>query len=377
MILHSSNKRNITIDLIKALGIIMMVAQHCYAPVPSIFFLFHMSIFFIASGYFYKPQVSDNISYLKKYIIKKIKSLWFPYFFWISAFSICHNFFIHINISTNNIAIYNYAPPQPFDSYEVYWSTKEIIFNVFKAFFLGSGANIAGAFWFLRILFMISISHCIIDFLIKKIFHCSPLFLQIVISLVFLSLGYMCNLNNIHMYGIEQVLSCYSLYHFGTIIAANTDKYSCKNIYIKISLFIISFFCLLFLNKWGPITLALNEYKNPPYLLFASLVGWIFIYEAATFIKNIYIIQKPLSLIGRNTLCILILHLLCFKIINALGVLYYKEPCFKIAALPVLYTGTYWWMAYTFVGIAVPIALNTLKNYIQINHVFPILYKRI
>ena len=44
-------ERNVHIDIIKGIGIILMVYGHAAAPFKHFIYLFHMAIFFMASGY--------------------------------------------------------------------------------------------------------------------------------------------------------------------------------------------------------------------------------------------------------------------------------------------------------------------------------------
>lgn len=54
------NNRNIAIDIVKAIGILMMIIGHCgqipYMPYRHFIFTFHMPLFFIISGFFYKKK---------------------------------------------------------------------------------------------------------------------------------------------------------------------------------------------------------------------------------------------------------------------------------------------------------------------------------
>lgn len=65
------NKRNIEIDIIKGLAIVLMVLGHAETPIHNFIYLFHMAVFFIAAGYFYKEKSSDSIQSVIQYIIKK------------------------------------------------------------------------------------------------------------------------------------------------------------------------------------------------------------------------------------------------------------------------------------------------------------------
>lgn len=73
---------------------------------------------------------------------------------------------------------------------------------------------------------------------------------------------------------------------------------------------------------------------------------------------NYKIMVNIVSYIGRNSLCIIVLHFLSFKIVNLIGIIYYDQPYYLIAAFPVLYKGNFWWVAYTLCGIGVPLLLQ-------------------
>lgn len=57
---------------------------------------------------------------------------------------------------------------------------------------------------------------------------------------------------------------------------------------------------------------------------------------------------------------IIILHFLSFKIVSLVGILIDGSPMFLLAAFPVLYEDGIWWIAYSLVGILIPIVFNYL-----------------
>ena len=65
-------KRNTVIDFAKGLAIVLMLADHIIKT-GSFITSFHMPLFIILSGYFFK-----NIPF-KEYLLKKVKSLLIPY----------------------------------------------------------------------------------------------------------------------------------------------------------------------------------------------------------------------------------------------------------------------------------------------------------
>lgn len=56
-----------------------MVMGHAGAPITQWIYLFHMSLFFIVSGYCIGDNYSDNFSGLKLFIKKKIKTLYMAF----------------------------------------------------------------------------------------------------------------------------------------------------------------------------------------------------------------------------------------------------------------------------------------------------------
>lgn len=70
--------RNSAVDLAKAIGILVMILGHCpvipYMPYRHFIFTFHMPLFFILSGYFYKAKEKRTLLY------SDTKHLLIPYF---------------------------------------------------------------------------------------------------------------------------------------------------------------------------------------------------------------------------------------------------------------------------------------------------------
>lgn len=67
--------RNPTFDIMKGIGIIAMIIGHCGLPktITSIIFMWHMPLFFIISGYFFK------VNPIKEFFAKNFRSLMIPY----------------------------------------------------------------------------------------------------------------------------------------------------------------------------------------------------------------------------------------------------------------------------------------------------------
>ena len=93
----NNNGYNIALGYLKAFGIILMVIGHL--GMDNIFikfiYMFHMPLFFIASGYCFKEKY---IATPVKYLRSKVKGIWWPYAKWSLLFLLLHNVFIYLHL---------------------------------------------------------------------------------------------------------------------------------------------------------------------------------------------------------------------------------------------------------------------------------------
>lgn len=359
--------RDMSVDIIKALGIIGMVAGHCGSPITKFIYLFHMAIFFIASGYCYTSEKSDSLESFFAFTKRKFRTLYFPYVLWTVIYSCLHNLFIKLNVYTDNILLLKYVDGEYIGITEP-WTIIDIIKSIIRACLLHANTQMGGAFWFIATLMEISITYCFIDLLIKQILPLKvndTIKIQLIISIVFLGLGYVCHLTQHSFAGISKILSYYILYYGGFLIkkygVSSKDRIMYKHCIILVLSFAILFIC----NKLGEINLSSNSYENPAFFLIVSFAGWQFVYELAYFIKKSDQIKNIMVCIGQNTMAVVILHFLCFKIVSYVGVLLEGKPLCLVAAFPVLYRNGYWWIFYLAVGVSIPVFLSIARKRIM------------
>ena len=329
----AEKKRNTTIDIVKGIGVFCVVAGHSLFPGTHFISLFHVAVFFIASGYFFKESYSENGKNLFLFVKRKFITLWLVYVVWMAIFTLLHNFFIEIHVYTNDPRLLEYVP-DTLATLKEPMSWAEMGKNIAKAFVFHAGTEMGSAFWFIETLMELAVTYGIIDFALKKIVKDEAkkiLLYQTIVSVVFLILGFICAKTNHTLLGVSKMLSVYILYHGGYVMKRS-------RIYEK---------------KWN---------NGVHFVVVASFAGWSFLYETSFFVQKIAYLPTALICMGRNTLAVVVLHLLCFKIVNLFGVIFSGKPACLIAAFPVLYEGGAWWIAYTAVGLGVPIALNCLRK---------------
>ena len=334
--------RNLQIDIARGIGIILVVLGHAAFPYTHFIYLFHLAIFFIMAGYFFKDEYVKDGKSLKKFIINKIKRLYLPFIIGNSICVLLNNFFIDINLYTSLT--------------HKYLSIKDIAINILKILLFKGTSEMLGATWFLQILFLINIFYAIIEYFIKN--NKNKNVIQFAISIIIFLVGYYLSVKNINIKIIPlQVFTCYILFDFGRKFKNIKINY---NNQIRIVILILSFILLIVFNQFGTIEISLNQYTNPLYFICVSIIGWIFIYESSYYIGKIKFIKNFIQYIGKNTMPILILHLVIFKFVNFFGIIILNMDLNLTGTFPLLFKEGYWWIIYTILGVAIPLLLNIL-----------------
>lgn len=121
-----------------------MVAGHAHVPhiIRDSLSLFHMPLFFMASGYCFKDAYLKDF---KRFSLKRIQGIWWPCFKWTLLFVLLHNFFFHLNIINDEYGL--------IDKCETYYSSQDILFHASNAFFLICKEDLLAGYWFLKSLF--------------------------------------------------------------------------------------------------------------------------------------------------------------------------------------------------------------------------------
>ena len=348
--------RDIKVDIVKGIAILLMVLGHTRFAGTDFIYMFHMAVFFLASGYFIKDKHSETIAGVKATILKRIKGLWLPFVVWNTIYTLCHNFLIQSNIYTANPAVSSYLDPS-LVSISTNISLKEMAVNIVKGLFMAGHTELGGAFWFLRVLFYISVAYVIIDFCLKKIFknQRKVIIAQGIISAVFLAIGYFMSIKHIEIFATDRFFSCYSLYYIGMLLSKiKTEKFK---IWHYAFMTVTGCVIIVILSNFGSISIGNNEYVNPAFMLCASLAGWFFLFGISGMLENLKGINSVFIILGQNTLALVIFHFLCFKPVNLIVSMVNGWPLSTVAGFPVNNINGCWWIAFTISGTILPIGI--------------------
>lgn len=356
-------KRNPVIDILKGLGIILMVAGHSGFPFTRFIYLFHMAIFFMASGFCFKSESSANVGTTIKFIKRRFIILWLPYVVWTTLFSLLHNVFISLNVYTNNPLIFNYTDIERGGLTDI-WSYKTILKNICMSLLLSGGTQMGGALWFICILMKISLLYIFFDFIIKR-FLKNTLIIQAILSVLLLCTGFIFHLRGISFLSFDKVLSYYCLFYFGFCLKSFNICERFDSWYSRLFIFTGAFIILIICKHFGRIELADTHYTNPVFLIITSVCGWMFLYELSYFISKNRKLADGIIVIGKNTIAVVILHFLCFKIVSFIGIIITDAPEYVLACFPTYMKTGAWWAAYTIIGVGIPVLLSVIYKLIK------------
>ena len=370
-------ERDIKIDLIKGIGIILMVVRHARAPYSKIILLFHMAVFFIASGCLYDGSKIRDSGSLKNYVLKKIKGLWFPQFAFSVLFVLLNNVFIHLNIYTDNPEfLLAEGAEVTYRRLAAHYSVTDIMRQIVKAAFFQCQTQVGGAFWFFYTLFTVLVTYATVDYALSKICRkANPMLIKGIVSVILLLIGYYCYLNGMMLKGFSRVFSVYILIFIGESLRFMNQRVNeaSHSVYKEILMMLVSAAILLIAQFYGDIDLSSNSIENPFFFLLVSLAGWFLLYGIASLIiraKWVHAV-RAISCISVHSVAIIALHFCCFKVVNAIAVLAAGQEYYMIASFPVLMYSGMWWLAYTAVGICLPLGVNYI--FWQIVHIIKIL----
>ena len=272
-------KRNVAIDIAKAFGILLMILGHCNGLpllLHNFIFSFHVPLFFILSGYFFKPQPVRRIASVG------LKRLVVPY--------------LVTSLACILICLLAFNPGAAWQA-----TIGTVMSNGGTPHeMIGAKLPMIGAIWFLLALFW-----CRIFYACLKRITDQPLLASFVISTLALLVGkYVLNLPLGILTGC-----CGMVFYAMGDYWKNKMKAPVNNLYLAAGIII-----------WGiciwrfHVDLALFECSLYPITMLAAFVGTYTTYLVAGKIPGC--LKGVLTWIGRNTLLILCYHTITSYLLN-------------------------------------------------------------
>ncbi|MDY6131353.1 MAG: acyltransferase family protein [Prevotella sp.] len=281
------------------------------------------------------------------FIVRRIKGLYLPYIKWSLVFLLMHNIFYHLNLynGTHGFRV------QVSHLYSWDEFAKKAFNIVFK---MSDTEQLLGAFWFIRALFIASVSVALLHFIFRRI----QMFNRFIILPFLLFLAYIATKYDIKLPWMGSLgLVLFSSFFF--VAGFSYRKIESKKFYTYIAIFIstaVTFCGLLYFHQVTGVLGIKDEYIIPYSLV--ALSGILMVLNLSKWIEG-YSIRSFLYYVGNNTMIILALHFISLKIVTLLKIWIYGWPIERLAEFPVIEeNNTYWWILYSIVGTIIPIIVQ-------------------
>lgn len=333
------NSRNNYISIAKAIGIILMVVGHSGCPdaIGKILYLFHMPLFFVCSGFFFK-EISDWTS-LHSFYMKRMKGLYWPYLKWSLLFLLLHNTFRHLHITAS-----------------VIYQKEDYIRQLIKMIFMTDYELLIRPFWFIKELLFAALIVATISFLNSRLSTKKKPELLFVIAIISSVISKF--VPPIPIIGDCSVLCFSVLYYYTGILIYKYKQFIPLSYTTLIFTFIIVLFGSLFFK--GTIDMRYtNIYNQIPYYIL-SITGIIMILCISQKLETTNKVSL-LYYIGNHTMPILALNLLALKVGSCLKIWIFGLPIEQLASFTVIYNYNSWfWLIYSIIGVAIPLLIHYL-----------------
>lgn len=349
------NKRDVSIDICKGIGIILMVLGHSGMPKGGhdFIYMFHMPLFFFVSGYCFSEKYLDTpIAFVKK----KIKGLWLPYVKYSLLFLLLHNLFCYLHI---------YSPLYGYQRHGVDMlsisQAKDSVWSVVTSMY--GTDQLLGGFWFLRELLLGSVIAFVAMKAIRKLQqHCQLVAISNMGGGIFLLLA------SVVMNKYVLVFPCFNMGSLSVLAAAiflaghvyKEHKY-CMNLGWTIAFAII----ILLGSILKPREIVNLEWSDTVPYFFFGVLGTVMTINVSRYISVFAAwLGLFLSWVGRVTLTVLTWHLLAFKIVTLIIIRQKGMSIEHLGEFPVMsvFSEQRWWIAYFIVAMAATLAMAKIKE---------------
>lgn len=334
--------RNLALDAIKGLCIILMVVGHSGAPyaLEKMISSFHMPAFFIISGFLFKEKYMTEVLV---FIKRKMKTIWWPYVFWTIIFLLLHNFFADLGL------------------YDSHYTPGETAARAVKGVTMRQTEQLLGGFWFLTALLFAS-----------------------TVSLLYYKF---CGLTRGSLLagiaGALAITECIKLNLIPEIAYFNAINFQATAFFMTGTLFMRENFHTI--SRRAPVVIAallcitvgtfwlqramtnVTAATVVPYYITATLITWgliVVFWKLPSTTPMRYLVK-----IGSRTLDILIFHFISFKLLTLVRIAIGESEFERLADFPVInFKGValdptdFFWIGYSIIGLAIPLLLSRLKD---------------
>lgn len=332
------------ITLTKAVGIILVVLSHAMHTEHLLFkiiYVFHIPLFFMMSGYCFKEKY---LSDAKTFVIRKIKGIYLPFVLFSLPFLYMHNVLCDLFI---------YDPTDIYGWKTFLWDTGRIVTR------MSHNEQLLCTFWFLKELFWGNL----IFYGMMRLWKGKAI--PTVITLLVLSEIAICTHLKVPYFTLTFV-SFFSAFFIAV-------GYWWKHAEWKLNKWWMWLIGLAIMtgNMFIPYSAFIRNVtaSTLPIYVLPAIIGTMMVFEICRlgqpYLKGW---ARKISLyIGNQSIFIMALHFLAFKVVLLGMIWYYGLPIDKLYNFPILYDHVTIWsvLLCTIAGVFMPLGVAWLWNYVK------------
>lgn len=349
---QATRKRNTSISICKGLAIILMVIGHAEAPelITNFIYTFHMPLFFITAGYFFSRKNVDNPW---DFCAKRVKGLYVPFLKWSIVFLLLHNLWFEIGVLNEEYGNWTGGVTHPYNMHQ-FWQRLLLIVTSMS----GYDEFMAGAFWFFRGLMVSSILFLLFFRLLDSRFRLKPQYTALLICLGALAFCafHILSATNMRFYPNGFWRETWGIFFFGIGVAFNRIEDNIpQRWWLTAGYFIL--LCVAAVMHFSGMNNG-AKLQDLITLPITGTIGFLMMYHISKIIdRRESGLKSWLVFIGDNTLYIFIFHIISFKLVSILKILWYDLDPGQIGCHMVIhYNHTdFFWVLYSIAGVAVPL----------------------
>ena len=339
-------KRNVVWDIVKGLGILFVVAGHGFQGDISKFVnLFHIPLFFFVSGLVFKFR-DRSFREIVDFFLKCMKALWLPSLLYGIFYVLMHNPFV-------SFGLYDLEP----------YSLKQTLISIMEHVGFLKTEPLESAMWFLTAIFIgrfLLYGALWISSFFEKSVRKQTAIEIIIITLIF-GMGCLFFYKGVNLPGnADNACSLVPFMYAGYKL----KRVDLERRWLAIPSFVIMI-AILAIGGGTTLRMSRNELVNPLFFLGVSTAGVCFTFQLAALLKDWKLGVQIFSYLGRNTIPILCLHLLAFRLVSYIWIKCGGLSIELLSKHPVVGASYFWGIFYTLLGLVAPLIVPVVKNRIK------------
>ncbi len=346
--------RDHTISICKGIAIILMVVGHVEAPelLTNFIYTFHMPLFFIAAGYFFSRKWLDRPW---EFCVRRVKGLYVPFLTWALVFLALHNVLFYFGVLNEQYGNWTGGVTHPYSWDDAAQRLINIVFSM-----SGYDEFMAGAFWFFRGLLVASVLFLILYKLLDRHTRVRGDMAVVIICVMALAftafrIFFNARIQTIPNGGMREIwgLFFFAVGYLMCRYGGYVPRRRCLTALLFGLMCLAAYLHLCGMNNSGTMRDVLT-------LPLTGLTGFVVTYRVSAFIHAGHLgsrLRRLLVYIGENTLYIFIFHIVAFKAVSLLKILYYDLDWEQMGCHMVIHYNhlDFFWVLYSVAGVALPL----------------------